>query len=174
MICLCLKDNPSFVLSSNNRIQDSSVTKPETNKICLELTKKPATSALGYRTGTLPVRRDFEPATSGLTCRRSTNWAASPLLTVSLFCQYLCSGAPVRSHTTICDLLRRNERKVAHHHFEIRQEIVDFRRGCRFWDFGWFLIVVHILFYGLPNFGFNQTIINEDLQTICCMFCFAK
>ena len=31
----------------------------------------------------------------------------------------------------LCDLLRRNERKVAHHHFEIQQEKVDFRRGCR-------------------------------------------
>ena len=26
----------------------------------------------------------------------------SPIFAVSLFCQYLCSGAPVRSHSTIC------------------------------------------------------------------------
>ena len=39
------------------------------------------------------TRAGFEPVTSGLTCRR--------FLAVSLFCQYLCSGAPVRSHETI-------------------------------------------------------------------------
>ena len=32
------------------------------------------------------TRVEFEPTTSGLTCRRSTNWA-SPILAVSLFCQ---------------------------------------------------------------------------------------
>ena len=37
------------------------------------------------------TRAGLEPATSGLTCRYSTNWN-SPILAVSVFCQYLCSG----------------------------------------------------------------------------------
>ena len=36
---------------------------------------------------------------------------SSPTLAVSLFCQYLCSGAPVRSHETIyCPLARDHAR----------------------------------------------------------------
>ena len=48
------------------------------------------------------TRAGLEPATSGLTCRGSTNWAiylsigVLPMLSISLF-----GGAPVRSHGTI-------------------------------------------------------------------------
>ena len=37
---------------------------------------------------------------------------SSPTLAVSLFCQYLCSGAPVRSHETIYCLLPRDHAQV--------------------------------------------------------------
>ena len=49
------------------------------------------------------TRAGFEPATSGLTC---------PILAVSLFCQYLCSGVPDRSHETICCPSARDDAKV--------------------------------------------------------------
>ena len=54
----------------------------------------------------------LEPATSGLTCRGSTTEISIPTLAVSLFCQYLCSGAPVRNHETIYCPLARDHAQV--------------------------------------------------------------
>ncbi len=40
-------------------------------------------------------------------CQCSTTEPSSPMLAVSLFCQYLCSGVPVRSHSTCnCSIAR--------------------------------------------------------------------
>ena len=68
----------------------------------------------------------LEPATSGLTCLGSTNWAglSSPTLAVSLFCQYLCSGAPVKSHETIYCPLARDHAQVTIQP-EIREQAVE-------------------------------------------------
>ena len=46
------------------------------------------------------TRVGFEPTTSGLMYWHSTTEQSSPLLAVSLFCQYLCSGIGGASQKT--------------------------------------------------------------------------
>ena len=55
----------------------------------------------------------FEPATSGLTCRRSTNWANLPYIGgLPYFVNIFVRGARVRSHETIYCPLARDHAQV--------------------------------------------------------------
>ena len=48
------------------------------------------------------MRLGLKPTTSGKgSSALPTELASSPMLAVSLFCQYRCFGVPVRSHTTV-------------------------------------------------------------------------
>ena len=59
------------------------------------------------------TRAGLEPATSGdVPVLYQLHELTSPTLAVSLFCQYLCSGAPVRSHTTTYCPLARDHAQV--------------------------------------------------------------